>query len=222
LTGGRTGPVVAIDGTAGSGKSTLARALAVELGLPYVNTGLMYRALTARVLEGRVDLEDGPTIANLAQQITFDLDRTVTPPAISIDGCPPSEALVTPEVEASVSAVSRHPEVRAVMARDQRRLGAGGAVMEGRDIGSVIFPDADVKLFLEAAPDERVSRRARERLDAAQPAEALIERDRLDSRVNLFVPAPGATRLDTTGKTPEDVQQEALRIARAIIGGRSE
>jgi CMP/dCMP kinase len=228
--------VVAIDGPAGSGKSTLAERLARALGLPYVNTGLMYRAATLRALRESVDLEDGPALAQVARGIRFDLSSRFSPPAILIDGEPPSPDLVVPEVEVNVSTLSRHPEVRTVLRDEQRRLGGGGAVMEGRDIGSVVFPDAAVKIFLVAAPDERVARRVRERRrapqnDAAVPAsgdgstpipdvaETLAARDALDEQVNPFVPAPDAVLLDTTGKDPNEVLREALAIARERLEG---
>jgi cytidylate kinase len=223
--------VVAIDGPAGSGKSTLAERLALALGLPYVNTGLMYRAATLRALREGVDLEDGPALAQVARGIRFDLSSRFAPPAVLIDGEPPSPDLVVPEVEINVSTLSRHPEVRTVLRNEQRRLGRGGAVMEGRDIGSVVFPDAVVKIFLVAAPDERVARRIRERhgplqSNAASPAssdgptptpdvaEALANRDALDEQVNPFVAAPDAVLLDTTGRDPDEVLRAALAIAR--------
>lgn len=223
--------VVAIDGPAGSGKSTLAERLARALGLPYVNTGLMYRAVTLRAMREGVDLEDGPALAQVAREIRFDLSSRFAPPALVIDGQPPSPDLVAPEVEVDVSTVSRHPEVRAVLRDEQRRLGSHGAVMEGRDIGSVVFHDAAVKIFLLAAPDERAARRARERHGPAPSggapatstggppvtpdlAEALATRDARDEQVNPFVPAPDAVPLDTTGKGPDEVLREALSIAR--------
>lgn len=223
--------VVAIDGPAGSGKSTLAERMARALSLPYVNTGLMYRAATLLALREGVDLEDGQALAEVARGIRFDLSSRFSPPAILIDGEPPSPDLVVPEVEVNVSTVSRHPEVRAMLRDEQRRLGSGGAVMEGRDIGSVVFPDAAVKIFLVAAPDERAARRVRERrapvpsegevpassdgpTRTADVADALAIRDALDERVNPFVPAPDAVLLDTTGKDPDAVLREALAIAR--------
>jgi cytidylate kinase len=223
--------VVAIDGPAGSGKSTLAERLARALGLPYVNTGLMYRAATLRALREGVDLEDGRSLAQMARGIRFDLSSRFSLPAILIDGEPPSPDLVVPEVEVNVSTLSRHPEVRTVLRDEQRRLGSGGAVMEGRDIGSAVFPDAAVKIFLVAAPEERAARKVRERRgspqsdgaipassDAPTPtpdvAEALATRDALDEQVNPFVPAPDAVLLDTTGKDPDEVLLEALAIAR--------
>jgi cytidylate kinase len=223
--------VVAIDGPAGSGKSTLAERMARALSLPYVNTGLMYRAATLLALREGVDLEDGQALAEVARGIRFDLSSRFSPPAILIDGEPPSPDLVVPEVEVNVSTVSRHPEVRAMLRDEQRRLGSGGAVMEGRDIGSVVFPDAAVKIFLVAAPDERAARRVRERrapvpsegevpassdgpTRTPDVADALAIRDALDERVNPFVPAPDAVLLDTTGKDPDAVLREALAIAR--------
>jgi len=225
--------VVAIDGPAGSGKSTLAHRMAQALGLPYVNTGLMYRAVTLRALRElreRIDLEDGPALGELARGITFDLSSRFAPHALVIDGEPPSPELLAPEVEVNVSTVSRHPEVRAVLRDEQRRLGSRGAVMEGRDIGSVVFPDAAVKILLVAAPDERAARRVRERSGpapsdgpvpasiGARPtpdvAEALAIRDALDERVNPLVPPSDAVLLDTTGRDPDEVLREALAIAR--------
>jgi CMP/dCMP kinase len=228
--------VVAIDGPAGSGKSTLAERLARTLGLPYVNTGLMYRAATLRALREGVDLEDGPALAQVARGIRFDLSSRFSPPALLVDGEPPSPDLVVPEVEVNVSTLSRHPEVRTVLRDEQRRLGSGGAVMEGRDIGSVVFPDAAVKIFLVAAPDEREARRVRERgspqsdgaasSDGSTPtpdvAEALATRDALDEQVNPFVPAPDAALLDTTGKDPEEVLREAVAIARGRLEASGE
>jgi cytidylate kinase len=208
--------IVAIDGPAGSGKSTLARRLATELGIPYVNTGLMYRALAARALHGNVNLEEGSKLAEVARELRFDLDARTDPPSLSIDGEAPASELVSPEVEAAVSAVARHPEVRREMVEAQRRLGADGAVMEGRDIGSVVFPDATAKFFLEASADERVGRRTRER--STDGADALLTRDQRDARVNPFVPAPGAVVIDTTGKSRDEV----FGLAMAEIRGRLE
>lgn len=223
--------VVAIDGPAGSGKSTLAQRMAQALGLPYVNTGLMYRAVTLRALRGGVDLEDGPALGEVARGITFDLSSRFAPPSLVIDGEPPSPELVAPEVEVHVSTVSRHPEVRAVLREEQRRLGRQGAVMEGRDIGSVVFPDAAAKIFLAAAPKERAARRVRERQAptsiGSQPlspdvAEALVTRDARDEQVNPFVPAPDAVPLDTTGKDPDEVLRQSLAIARERLEAAGE
>lgn len=185
--------VVAIDGPAGSGKSTLARGLARRLGLPYVNTGSMYRALTALALRRGVDADDGPGLAALISDLRFTLDRG-SPPALEIEGMSGSD-LTTLEVERTVSAVARHPQVRAALQREQRALGElHGAVMEGRDIGTVVFPDARVKLFLEAGLETRAARR--------------------DAHTNPLEPAPGAAVIRTGERTVEETLAAALEVVR--------
>jgi cytidylate kinase len=207
--------VVAVDGPAGSGKSTLARRLAAELDLPYLNTGLMYRAVALRALDHGVDPSDGAALAALVGDLSFSLDATGNPPALLIDGSPPSQDLVGERVESSVSGVSRHPEVRELMRREQRRLGADGGVVEGRDIGTVVFPDAAVKIFLNAAAEERAARRVEERRaeareDAGSIASALHERDESDAETNPPEPAPGAVVIETTDADPDEVFRRAL------------
>ena len=207
--------VIAIDGAAGVGKSTLAHRLAAELGLPYVNTGLMYRALALRAHREGVSPEDAPALERLARGMRFELDSSVRPPELEIDGRAPEAALTSAEVESTVSAVARHPEVREVLREEQRRLAVGGAVMEGRDIGSVVAPNANLKLFLRARADERVGRRALERdRDPEHIARALGARDRRDARTNPFVPAPDAIVLDTTELSPAEVADKALALVR--------
>jgi cytidylate kinase len=213
-------PIVAIDGPAGSGKTTLARRLAEELGLAYLNTGLMYRALTLEALRRGVDPSDGPALAVLASELDFDLSSRFDPPQLVIDGKAPSEELVSPRVEVQVSTVAGHPEVREILRRAQQRLGRSGAVVEGRDIGSMVFPDAPVKIFLVAAPGQRAVRRATERRAAGttrgvEVANALAARDAKDELVNPFVAAPDAMAIDTTDKEPQAVLEEALAVARA-------
>jgi len=201
---------IAIDGPAGSGKSTLARGLARRLHLPYVNTGLMYRALTRKALELGLDLDDGDALAGLARTLTVDLDQTLDPPELRIDGAVPGSELSTPEVEGAVSLVSSHPAVRQVMVERQRALGTDGVVMEGRDIGRVVLRDeASVKIYLDARPDERADRRILER---GASAEALAHRDALDATTNPFEPAEDAIRLDTSGLTTEETLAGALAI----------
>jgi cytidylate kinase len=209
---------IAIDGPAGSGKSTLARGLARELGLPYVNTGLMYRALTRRALDEGLDPHDGAALEGLARTLTVDLDTTVEPPELRIDGHRPGPELTTPEVEGSVSLVSSHRAVRAVMVERQRALADAGAVMEGRDIGRVVLPDAPLKIFLDAGADERAGRRTMER-GGDSLAEALATRDEQDARTNPFVPAEDAIRLDSSGLTAQETLATALGIVRSRIGG---
>ena len=208
-------PVIAIDGAAGSGKSTLARGLAVEFGLPYVNTGLMYRAVALKARRLGIRPDEAGALANLALETRFELDSSVSPVELVIDGEPPSAELSSPEVESSVSAVARHPQVRAVLRATQRRLAAGGGVVEGRDIGTVVAPQARLKLFLRAHPDERADRRALERDDdRASVAEAIGTRDELDARTNPLVPAADAVVLDTSGLEAEDVLAQAVALAR--------
>jgi CMP/dCMP kinase len=205
------GVVIAIDGPAGAGKSTLARGLAAELGLAYVNTGLMYRAVAAAALREGIDADDEEALRELAASMRFDLsdDR---PPALVIDGREPGADLESPEVEASVSRVSRHPAVRAVLRRAQRELGERGAVMEGRDIATVVFPDAAVKIFVTASAEVRAARRRRER-DDAEAGSAIGQRDRLDARTNPLEPADGAVVIDSTELTAAEVLRRAVEVA---------
>jgi cytidylate kinase len=212
--------VIAIDGPAGSGKSTLARRLAERLDLPYVNTGLMYRALTLGALREGVDLEDGGDLATIAGRMTFDLDRNLRPPELSIDGKPPNQALTSGDVESSVSVVARHPEVRAVLRSEQRRLAQGGGVVEGRDIGTVVVPEADAKIFLRAQPAERIARRASERRAVTgEVGQALTARDELDAQTNPLEPAEDALVIDTTGLTPDVVVERALAFVHGRLRG---
>jgi cytidylate kinase len=223
--------VVAIDGAAGSGKSTLARLLAEPLGLPYVNTGAMYRALTLAARRGEVDVEDEEALVRLMDTLDFTLSPIGRPAGnqhdpreLWIDGAPPSDELESADVESNVSAVAKHPAVRAAMRAAQRALGEEGAVMEGRDIGTAVFPDAPVKVFLIAEPDERAGRRVEERR-SEDVAGALHERDRRDARVNPLVPADDAVVIDTSDLGVDATVRAALAIiaqrAPELLAGRS-
>jgi cytidylate kinase len=188
--------VVSIDGAAGSGKSTLARSLARALELPYVNTGSMYRALAAAAVRGGIDPDDAAGLVELARGLRFTV-QPGDPPELEVEGYGP-EALTNPHVESIVSAVARHPSVRALMHERQRDLAAHGAVMEGRDIGSVVVPEAAVKLFLVAAPEERATRRVKERsADPASIATSLHRRDAADASTTPPTPPERSDVLDT-------------------------
>lgn len=211
-------PVIAIDGPAGAGKSTLARRLAEALDLPYLNTGLMYRAVTLRALREEVDPNDGPALAELASRMTFDLNASMRPPELAIDGEEPDPSLVSAEVESRVSRVARHPEVRQVLRAEQRRLSEDGGVVEGRDIGTIVAPRAEVKIFLEARESERIARRSSERRKTSDDVgRALSSRDALDASTNPLEPAGDAVAIDTTALEPDAVFEAALAIVRAIV-----
>lgn len=215
--GSHRGLLIAIDGAAGSGKSTLARGVADALGLPYLNTGSMYRALTLEALRNGIDPGDADGLVDVMRGLSFSLGRA-DGASLRIGGAEPDLELEGSAVDAAVSRVSAHPAVRALMHASQRRLGAPGAVVEGRDIGSVVFPDADVKLYLVADPGARAARRAGDRAAAVGDTErALHVRDAADATVNAFEPTPDAVVIDT-GRIDAS---EALRIALAAIAERT-
>lgn len=211
-------PIIAIDGPAGSGKSTLARRLALALGFPYLNTGTTYRAVARAALRRGVDPSDGPALAALVDDLSFEMDDAAAPPRLLVDGASPAEELRMAEVESIVSEVSRHPELRAALHEVQRRLGADGAVVEGRDIGTVVFPEARMKVFLHADPEERAARREEE-LGDPELAEAVAKRDALDARVSPFVPAPDAIVVDSSGRSADETFEEVLALVRERLGG---
>jgi cytidylate kinase len=213
----RGGLVIAIDGAAGSGKSTLARAIADALGLPYLNTGLMYRALTLEALRRGVSPDDAEGLVSLMRGLTFALERAPGA-SLTIGGSQPEPELEASAVDGAVSSVSRHPAVRELMRIRQRALGEAGAVVEGRDIGSVVFPDAPVKLYLIADAGARAARRARQRsVDTGATAVTLHARDAADSAVNPFEPAADAVVIDT-GRLDRSA---ALEAALTAIRGRT-
>ncbi|HEV2992862.1 MAG TPA: (d)CMP kinase [Acidimicrobiia bacterium] len=201
-------PVVAIDGPSGAGKSTVARQVAAALDFEVLDTGAMYRAVTLAALEAHVDLADEAACAALAKQVTIE-QRGVT---TRLDGRDVSAEIRSAAVTAAVSTVSAHPSVRAVLVEHQRAWVAArpGGVVEGRDIGTVVFPDAAVKVFLTASEVER----ARRRRDEAHPSapvgavQAELERrDHLDSTraTSPLQPAPDALRIDTTDRPVDEV-----------------
>jgi cytidylate kinase len=222
--------VIAIDGPAGSGKSTVARAVARATGLLVLDTGAMYRAVTLAVLERGLDPTDGDSATTVAHEVAIVLGESENAPdTVTLDGRDVSAEIRGPAVTTAVSTVSAHPGVRRVMVDRQRAWVAahGGGVVEGRDIGTVVFPDAPVKVFLTASDEERARRRHLDEAAAARPTEvdhvreALARRDALDSgRVTSPLrPAPDALVLDTTGRTVEDVSAEIVaRVEAAGVG----
>ena len=210
-----TPAVIAIDGAAGSGKSTLGMGLAAALRLPYVNTGLMYRYLTLEALRTATPTDNAAALARLLRQIDFSLSED-SPPLLQIQGLPPTRELQSPEVEAEVSQVAHHPEVRSLMRAAQRALGElHGAVMDGRDIGSVVFSDAPLKLYLTADAEARVTRRADERTATEAEVEASLHaRDRKDAKVNPPTAPPGSVILDTASLDVRETLQAALELVR--------
>lgn len=208
--------VVAIDGAAGTGKSTLAERLAHHLALPYVNTGLMYRGLAAAALREGVAPDDERGLLDIAEGLRF-LVRIEPVGALEVQGYEMTE-LMSIEVESTVSIAASHAAVRSSMRQEQRALGeAHGAVMEGRDIASAVFPDAPVKLYLRAPSSLRAERRAAQRDDGRldEVATALEARDDIDAITNPHEPAPGAVVIDTSDLDADGAFDAALAVIRA-------
>ena len=211
--------IIAIDGPSGAGKGTVARAVASELGYRHVDSGAMYRAVGWKALHDGVPLEDEAAVAALAERSQIDVSNR----HVTIDAVDVTRAIRTPEIDRAAAAVARLPRVRSVLVERLRRLAAGGAiVMEGRDIGTVVFPDAEVKVYLDASPDERARRRASDLAHTGVPAAVsevatlLTQRDELD-RTRTASPlyaAPDAVVVDTTGKGVGDVVREVMAVVK--------
>jgi cytidylate kinase len=225
--------IVAIDGPAGSGKSTVARGVARRLGLTYLDSGALYRAITLLALENQVDLSDGAALGRLAEQSSLELrERDHDYVQVLLNGRDVSEQIREPRVTGASSKVAAHPEVRAVLLGKQRSLiSAGDYVIEGRDIGTVVAPDAPVKVFLTADPDVRARRRAAElerrglRAEANEVRAAIEQRDLLDSTRSAapLRPADDAVRLDTTDMDADEAIERVVQLvegARASAGHR--
>lgn len=214
--------IIAIDGPSGAGKGTVARAVALALDYSHVDTGGMYRAVAWKAMLDGLDLTNEDLVAELARSATFELAHG----KVGIDGHDVTAAIRTSEMDAAAASVARLPKVRAALVDRQRAYGRdGGVVMEGRDIGTVVFPSADVKLYLDASPEERARRRSQDPSHAAGRenthvnvvAEALAARDQSDRTrtVSPLSKADDALYIDTTGLTIEDVVARALQAISA-------
>ena len=214
--------IIAIDGPSGAGKGTISRTVSQALGYRHIDTGAMYRAVGWKAVHEGVPLDDERAVAALAERSTIVVEGGV----VTIDGDDVTRAIRTPEMDKTAAAVARLPRVREVLVGRQRGMGrAGGVVMEGRDIGTVVFPDADVKVYLDASAEERARRRANDvahtgrQAGQAAVAAAIEARDRTDTTraVSPLVLAPDAVHIDTTAMPIASVVDEVMRLVRAKL-----
>lgn len=224
---GRKRPVIAIDGPAGAGKSTLASHLARRFGFLNLETGAMYRALALKAIENDVDLDNEASLMQLVASTRIVLEPMMDGNRVLLDGVSVSQRVRDPAVTSAASRVSVHARVRVWMVEQQRVLGAsGGVVMEGRDIGTVVFPDAEVKIFLDAAPEVRGNRRYRQGVPAAERetkaeiVRELKDRDERDRNraESPLRPAADAVTLDSTEMTLEEVLAAAENLVMQRTG----
>jgi cytidylate kinase len=222
--------IIAIDGPVGSGKSTLARRVAELMGYVYIDTGAMYRALALKGLRRALSLDATELLVALARETRIDLRAQAGTQQVFLDGEDVTTAIRTPEVSQAASKVAVVPGVRQVLVAEQRRAGEqGGVVMEGRDIGSVVFPDAGLKIFLTASPEVRAERRWREHqlkgdaIDLARTLEEIHERDQRDRErsTSPLVRAPDAVVVDSTAMEPEEVARLVLMLTKGESAGQA-
>jgi CMP/dCMP kinase len=214
--------IVAIDGPSGAGKGTVSRTLAQELGYRHIDTGAMYRAVGWKAAHDGIPFDDEARVAAVARTS----DIVVEGGVVMIDGHDITRDIRTPEIDKASSAVARVPKVREVLVARQREMGrGGGVVMEGRDIGTVVFPDADVKIYLDASSEERARRRLHDAAHTASKAgqaavaESIAARDRSDTTrtASPLTMAPDAVLIDTTEMSIPEVVSRALSLVRAKL-----
>jgi cytidylate kinase len=215
------GVVVAMDGPSGSGKSSTARGVATRLGLRYLDTGAMFRAVTWWMLEHGVDTEDAEAVASQADRPVLVSGTDAQAPTITVDGTDVAGPIRGPQVTAAVSAVSSVPRIRQRLLVEQRDIiGDGGIVVEGRDIGTVVAPDAEVKVYLTADPDARAVRRAAEHSgsDVDATRQDLIRRDTIDSgrQAAPLTMAEDAHHIDTTPYSLEEVVEQVVALVHKV------
>jgi cytidylate kinase len=215
--------IIAIDGPAGAGKSTVARAVACRLGCLYIDTGAMYRSVALKAVQDGLSLDDSDALTRAASHLDIRLETVDDGTRVWLDGREVTQEIRTPAVSEASSRVSVVPGVRDAMVRQQRLWGAAGrVVMEGRDIGTVVFPDADLKVFLDASPAERARRRIAElaqqgtTVSPQTVAAQMAERDDRDSRrtASPLARAPDAVLIQTDGQRPEAVVERILELCR--------
>ncbi|RYG73657.1 (d)CMP kinase [Lentibacillus lipolyticus] len=223
------GIAVAIDGPAAAGKSTIAKIVANELAYTYIDTGAMYRALTLKVLREKVDLEDNHAITELLAQTNMQLEQGENGQHVLMDGEDVTVAIRSERVTNHVSYVAKHPSVRKEMIQRQRELAnKRSVVMDGRDIGTHVIPDAEVKIFLQASVEERAKRRYDENMqkgfttDFEKLKEEIKQRDRIDSKreVAPLIKADDAVEVNTTNLTINQVAASVLDEARKVLESR--